>query len=139
MIAYLDSSILLRVVFGEATRFAEWNQFDRLVGSELLQVECLRTIDRMRVRLPLEDAEVSRRIGLTFEILRAVELLSLSTAVLERASQPFPTTLGTLDSIHLSSALLWQQSEGESLDAFLTHDLELGRAAQAVGLTVRGL
>jgi hypothetical protein len=57
--------------------------------------------------------------------------------ILERAAQPLPTVLGTLDAIHLSTALLWQEVEAEAV-SFATHDLALARAAQACGLAVIG-
>ena len=48
-----------------------------------------------------------------------------------------PTTLGTLGAIHLATALLWIEQEGEPLK-FLTHDVELAIAAKASGLDVAG-
>ena len=57
--------------------------------------------------------------------------------MLGRAADPFPTTLGSLDAIHLASALL-VRDELEGL-AFATHDDELGTAARATGFEVYGL
>jgi hypothetical protein len=98
----------------------------------------LRTIDRARVRLGLGDEEIALRNGAVFRALRRIELVPLSPAVLERAAQPFPTSLGTLDAIHLSSALLWSQGR-EGRPVLLTHDGELGLAARALGFEVLGL
>jgi len=74
------------------------------------------------------------------EVLEAVEafsLVALDPIVLERASEPFPTTLGPLDAIHLASALLAR----DRFDGFVfaTHDDELGLAAQATGFQVHGV
>lgn len=138
MIAYLDSSVLLRVAFGQPPRLAEWDQLKVAVASELIRVECLRTIDRMRLGVPLEDRQVVIRREAVFELIEHLDLIPVEAAVLERAAEPFPTTLGTLDAIHLASALLWQRSEGRQFDCFLTHDEKLGRAALASGLRVRG-
>jgi hypothetical protein len=56
--------------------------------------------------------------------------------VLDRAAEPFPTGLASLDAIHLSSALLArEQIEGLPL---ATHDHELATAARAVGFEVHG-
>ena len=116
---------------------AEWDQIEYGVSSALVAVECLRTIDRIRVRRSLSDDDVVVRCTALREVLDRVQLIPLSAPVLARASDPFPTTLGTLDALHLSSALLWQQSEGQRL-TLLTHDVELGRAARAMGMAVRG-
>src|SRR5678815_3702734 len=53
--------------------------------------------------------------------------------VLARASQPLPTPLGTLDAIHLASALLWQEKERKEL-VMATHDTaaSLGRHLQPI-------
>lgn len=58
--------------------------------------------------------------------------------MLARAAQPFPTTLGTLDAIHLSTALLWRERTGEAL-TLATHDGALALGARAFGLPVVGV
>lgn len=49
MIAYLDSSVLLRVILGQANALREWSAIEGGVVSALVEVECLRTLDRLRV------------------------------------------------------------------------------------------
>lgn len=51
--------------------------------------------------------------------------------------EPSPTSLGTLDAIHLASAMLWQERRGAQL-VMATHDQALGTAARASGLRVVG-
>ncbi len=138
MIAYVDSSVLLRVIFAEPTQLREWKQLRAGISSELVRTECLRTVDRMRIRLQLEDAEVARRNENIFRALDHIEQVPLSREILDRAAEPFPTLVGTLDAIHLASAVLWQASEGRLLDALLTHDVELAYAARALGYRVLG-
>ncbi|MEO7775762.1 MAG: hypothetical protein ABIT36_09960 [Steroidobacteraceae bacterium] len=48
-----------------------------------------------------------------------------------------PTAIGTLDAIHLVSALLWQEEAGEAL-IMATHDCALAVAAQAQAMQVLG-
>ena len=48
-----------------------------------------------------------------------------------------PTELGTLDAIHLATALLWREMTGEDL-TMATHDGALAIAAEAHGLPVVG-
>src|SRR5439155_12205408 len=103
-----------------------------------MRVECLRTLDRLRLTagFPEEDLATARAAALT--LLDAINLVELSPEILDRAEEQFPTLLATLDALHLATALLWQKSEGRVLDAFLTHDPALGRAARAMGMTVLG-
>ena len=57
--------------------------------------------------------------------------------MLRRASEPFPTPVGTLDAIHLATALQVRDSQGLQV-VVATHDHQLTRAARAVGLDVLG-
>ena len=50
MIAYLDASVLLRVVLGQPNKLKEWSQIEAAVASALVEVECLRMLDRLRLR-----------------------------------------------------------------------------------------
>ena len=49
-----------------------------------------------------------------------------------------PTELGTLDAIHLASALLWKDALGAD-PVMATHDKALALAAYAHGLKVLGI
>ena len=49
MIAYLDSSVLLRLVLGQRDALKEWKEVSRGVVSALVEVECQRTLDRLRL------------------------------------------------------------------------------------------
>jgi hypothetical protein len=71
-------------------------------------------------------------------VLARLTIIDLTRPVLERASQPSPVTLGTLDALHLASALAWR--EHASADVVLaTHDARLGSAARALGLATVGV
>jgi len=65
-------------------------------------------------------------------------VVDLSAPVLRRAAEPFPTPLGTLDALHLGTALLWCERHPRSGARLATHDGELARAALACGLEVVG-
>lgn len=133
---YVDSSVVLRIVLGEPGALAAWRRIRRAVSSQLLRLECLRTIDRARIRLSLDDAEVGERRASVHEVLEGIDMVPISSAVLERAADPFPTTLGSLDAVHLASALL---ARAQLPDLQLaTHDVELATAARAVGFNVLG-
>jgi predicted nucleic acid-binding protein len=49
VIAYVDSSVVLRLVLGQPAALREWRTVDRGVASALVEVECLRTLDRLRL------------------------------------------------------------------------------------------
>lgn len=136
MNAYIDSSVLLRVILGEPERLASWDRIDVAVSSDLIRLECLRTIDRARIQLQLPDDAVSRQRFDVLEAIDGVNLIPLTTLVLERAAQPFPTLLGSLDALHLASAMLVREQYDELL--FATHDHALATAARAVGFRVDG-
>lgn len=136
MNVYLDSSVLLRVVLGEPGRLASWGRIDQAVSSELIRLECLRTIDRARIELRLPDDDVSRQRADVLEAIDAMSLVPITTPVLERAAEPFPTLIGSLDALHLASALF----VGDEYDElrFATHDHALAVAARSMGFAVDG-
>lgn len=138
MIAYLDASVVLRLVLGQPDQLAEWSQIASGVASTLIEVECLRTLDRLRTtqRLPADD--VATRREAVYRILDDIELVELTRTVLHRASQPTPTLLGTLDAIHFATAEVWREARGAEL-VFATHDRELALAARASGFRVAGV
>lgn len=138
MTAYIDSSVLLRVVLGQPDRLDQWERVTRAVTSALTEVECLRNLDRRRQQSLLPEADYAERRGLVLRLLERMERVDLGPAVLRRAADPFPTPLGTLDAIHLSTAALWAQARGE-VPVMATHDAQLGLAARALGMDVVGL
>jgi predicted nucleic acid-binding protein len=137
MIAYVDASVLLRIVLRQPNALKEWSQIDHGVSSVLIRTESLRTIDRLRLRAQTSDFEVALRRRAIFKLLASFELVEIDETVLERAAQPRPTELGTLDAIHLASALFWRENTGEDL-TMATHDRALALGAQAHGLDVIG-
>jgi predicted nucleic acid-binding protein len=137
MIAYVDSSVLLRVALGQPNALLEWRDIERGVSSALVTTESLRTLDRVRLRVNFSDIEVARRRATILALMDSFELVEIDSGVLDRAAQPMPTELGTLDAIHLASALLWRDAFGAD-PVMATHDKALALAAQAHGLKVIG-
>ena len=138
MIAYVDSSVLLRLAFGEPQRLKEWPEIRHGVSSALAEVETLRTLDRLRVSTSMDERQLAQRRETVFRLLEELELVEITRAVLARASQPLPTALGTLDAIHLASAMLWRERSSEDGLVMATHDAALGLAARACGFEVLG-
>jgi uncharacterized protein len=137
VIAYVDSSVLLRKVLGQPGSLKEWSAIRTGVASALAETECLRTLDRLRVRAGLSGPELARRRESIFRLLESMELVEVTAHVLARAAQPLPTELGTLDAIHLATALLWREQARADV-VMATHDAALATAARAHGLPVVG-
>ena len=137
MIAYLDTSALLRLVLREPGALKELRSGKALVSSELLAVESLRTIDRLRLQGALSAEEAASRRATVTEWLEAVDLVRVQPPVLARASEPFPTPLGTLDALHVATALVWQDRMRQAL-VMATHDRDLALGARSFGIEVIG-
>jgi predicted nucleic acid-binding protein len=135
--AYIDTSALLRVVLREPDALDDIRSYDGLVSSELLAVESYRTIDRLRLQGSLTTEEASVRVRVVADWLEAIDLVLLRPPILSRASEPLPTPLGTLDAVHLATALIWRDRLHTPL-AVCTHDIALALAARAFGFDVRG-
>ena len=92
MIAYIDSSVVLRVILGQPNRLAEWGSITRGITSALLEVECLRTLDRLRLSLPqLSADDFAARRAAIFRVVEGLEIVDVSPSVLRQAAQPMPT------------------------------------------------
>ncbi len=138
MNAYMDASVLLRLLLGEQGQLSEWRQFEKMVSSSLVEVECMRVLDRLRLQSDLPEKEVLIRREALFSILEAVEVVELTPPLLRRASDAFPVMIGTLDAIHLVTALAWKDEYASPL-CMATHDKALGQAARAFGLQTIGV
>jgi predicted nucleic acid-binding protein len=137
MIAYVDSSVLLRLVLRQPGALKEWSSVDEGVTSALTQVECLRTLDRLRVVERIPDEALASRREAIFGLLATLAVVDVAGVILDRAAQPLPTALGTLDAIHLATAQLWRERASVEL-TMATHDAALAIAARSLGIPVVG-
>ena len=136
MIFYLDTSVVLRILFGEANPVSVWKKWKKAYSSALWQIEALRTIDRMRLTHEITDMEVAALVREVQIIHETLAICPMDDRILQRAGETFPTVVGTVDAIHLASALSIR--EIDNLDAVLTHDLQLATAARSLGFNVIG-
>lgn len=137
MMVYLDASVVLRLVLGESGALSGRDRFEGAVASALTEVECLRTLDRLAMQGLLTSDEVADRRMAVYQLLEEVDLLDVSPVILRRAGEPFSTPLGTLDAIHLATALHWRETAHAELTV-ATHDMALATAARASGIMVDG-
>lgn len=138
MTAYVDASVLLRVALRQPDSLPDWKRINRGVSSALILTECLRTLDRLKLRARLPDSEVAIRRATILSLVASLEIVEIDSVILNRAGQPMPTELGTLDAIHLATAILWKELTRTEL-IMATHDVALGLAAQAHGFHVVGV
>ena len=75
MRAYVDTSVLLRLILREAGALADLSTFDQFVSSELIATESHRTIDRMRLQGALTTEEAAARTGAIADWLEAIDLV----------------------------------------------------------------
>ena len=137
MIAYLDTSILLRVLFGQPPLLREWGKWERAYTSELCGVEARRAIDRLRLDQALNDTEVAAAQEELTRLERGIGRIGLTRLVLRRAALPMATAVKTLDALHLASAMIFQERCAQPI-IFATHDEQQATAARALGFACIG-
>lgn len=137
MNVYLDSSVLLRRLRQESAALAGWATWEHAYASVLLRIETLRTIDRMRLSGAVADHQVGELIMNAHAVFDAVEFVALNPSILHRAAGSFRTALGTLDALHLATAL-WLAETGSIDLVFLTHDSQLAIGARSANFRVEG-
>ena len=139
MTVYLDTSVVLSWLLNQEPSIKDWGSWNAAYTSDICRVEFHRTIDRLRLSADLDDDERVFLHERFVKFWRSVHRVRVSATLLTKASQAYPTVLGTLDAIHLSSALIVGDRRDDGITEFLTHDRQLGTAARALGFTVRGV
>jgi len=134
---YVDSSVVLRVLLRQPGALHRWREVTEASCSALVEVECLRTLDRMRVAGEFTETVAAELRAAVFRLLESFTVVEVTRPILARASQPLPIGIGTLDAIHLATALALRDAIGPDI-AMATHDAQLGLAARAMGLEVVG-
>ena len=123
---YLDSSVALAYLLAE-DRFPPELLWDQpLVSSRLLECEVWKRVNAHRLQHSHGDA-VRNLIG-------RVAMIEMVGPVLERALQPFPVPVRTLDAIHLS-ALEFVRAQKQNVE-LASYDERLLSAARSLGIAV---
>jgi len=120
---YLDTSVALAHLLAEDRQPPESLWAGHLVSSRLLEYELLTRIHARR--LTESHGEAVR------ELLARVSLLELAPPVLERALDPFPRPVRTLDALHLAS-MVFLRRLGQDV-RLACYDGRLSAAAEALG------
>jgi uncharacterized protein len=125
-VAYLDASAVVKLLVREAETTAlrrRLRGWPRRASSAFLRVELLRTVRRAGLPRLMEEARRQ---------LANIDLIRLDGDLLERAGEIEPSTVRSLDAIHLATAL----GLGSDLAAVVTYDARMSAAAQTLGLPV---
>lgn len=121
---YVDTSVCLAQILSEDRRPEEWLWQESLVSSRLLEYESWNRLNALGLDQVYEEAVRS--------LIGRIGLLEMSPVVLARACEPFPTSVRTLDALHLASAnYLIEQKQLVSLATF---DERMAKAALAMGI-----
>jgi uncharacterized protein len=124
-LVYVDTSALGRSLLEEPGRPAierGLETFASHVSSSLLRVE----LRRLGLRLGLLD-----RVD---TLLAGISLIPLDEQILAAAETLTPSTVATLDAIHLATAV--RLTEDGELNALMTYDKQLADGAREHGITV---
>jgi len=133
---YIDSSVYLRLLFGHRGQL-HLKGLPALAASELLAIEVHRTIDRYRLEKAITDRDVGALKGEAESFFRRLELVTMAGSIKRRASEAFPSILGTLDGLHIATALLLREKKYSDL-RMATHDTQMQNCARALGFPVLG-
>ncbi|HUX42339.1 MAG TPA: type II toxin-antitoxin system VapC family toxin [Rectinemataceae bacterium] len=132
---YLDSSVLLRYLLAGDDRLCRLGDEARLASSELIGIECRRVLQRERLEGRLDDEHYSRLASLLASQLEDIDIIEMTEAVKRRAGESFPTIVGTLDALHLSSALILRDAEKVAI-SILSYDRQMTTCAKAMGFAL---
>ncbi len=133
MVAYLDSSVVLRHILLGELAIRQALACGRVVSSELIEIECRRVIQRCRLQGELDDEGLITAMDRLTQVLRGMSLVKLSDPVKKRSMEAFPVSVKTLDALHLSSTVLLAEREPETAVLVYSHDLGMNRCARALG------
>jgi predicted nucleic acid-binding protein len=138
-VKYVDASAVLRVLFAEEGEAVPLGAGDRVVSSQLVEVETFRAVDRERLLGKLGDTETALKRKELMDLLAMLDLAPIDGAVIRRARSSFSVNVRALDAIHVATAeVLVQEATGEPLE-FWTHDARQATAALSRGLDVWGV
>ncbi len=139
--AYLDASVVLRIILREENPLKEWDDLEFGVASHIMQVECLRTLHRLWLQRQLDDSEYEEKVARAATMMRYLDVIPIDENVIASAKGPLPVALTSLDAVHLASAMVYRkgQPSDERPVVFATHDVRLAHAAKAMHFEVIGV
>jgi predicted nucleic acid-binding protein len=140
VIVYLDTSVILRIVLKEPNQLGSWKEINHGVTSELSTVECHRSLYRANASGRLTDSAFQLARNYADQILLRLTIVNITSELIQAAAGPLPGSLGSLDAIHLVSAMDFRRrlDDSEPPLSFGTHDRALAVAAALSNFPVLG-
>jgi uncharacterized protein len=128
-VIYLDASVALAQVLAENRRPPEDLWEEPVVASRLIHYEVWNRVH-------------ARKLGRSHgdkirDVLDAVTVVELTPLVLARALEPFPTSVRTLDALHLAT-MDFLRDHGQRVE-LASYDARLVAGARALGIPLRVL
>ena len=133
MNCYVDTSVFLRYLLSGDEHFKRVKKFEKVGSSELLYIESSRVIHRYRIEAAITDNQLEEAITHLKEVYDALYIFEMNSRIKQRAAGAFPTIIGTLDAIHLTTAALWAEQEEEPVVVF-TFDEQMKTCAHSMGI-----
>jgi len=133
MVAYLDSSLVLRYILKGDASIKHALECKTILSSELLEIECRRVLQRCRLLGDLSDTSYTIAIKRLDALLAGICLLALSSPVKKRAMEAFPVIIKTLDALHLASALVYAEQRSNENILVFSYDAAMNRCASILG------
>lgn len=139
VIAYVDTSVLLRVLLNQSKPLEQWDEVSLGVSSVLLRVEAQRTLDRLHLRREITVDDFALKQVEVGQLIDKLLLLPLDDSTIDFAARPLSPELRTLDSLHLATAIRYRRAHRDGPPIlFATHDRALAVAARAHAFDVIG-
>lgn len=130
---YLDSSAVLRWLLKDSNALKDFGQWKHAGSSFLLEVECIRTLDRLRMENRIDAGLYADLLAQLNEFSRSLELFHIDARVINQAKSQFVAPVKTLDAIHIATAQLWQDELSETV-LLISHDQKMNLIAKSLGL-----
>jgi hypothetical protein len=123
---YLDSSVALAHLLGEGKSPAPALWREPQISSRLLEYEVWNRMHARSLTGFYHDAART--------LIAQVTLVELAAAVLARALQPFPLSVGTLDGLHIAT-IEFLRRRGHSIE-LASYDNRSTACARALGIAI---
>lgn len=126
---YVDTSVALAHLFGEERAPPPEMWREPLIASRLLAYELW---NRLHSRGLTDSHGEAAKVLLAF-----VSLIDLTPPVLARALEPFPSPVGTLDGLHIST-IQFLRERGDQIE-LASYDRKLIACARELGIAIHPL
>jgi predicted nucleic acid-binding protein len=135
MIAFVDTSVVLRFVLEGDLTLHQAFAAPVTACSELLWIESMRVAQRLRLDGGLDDHTLAEAVSRIAACYSSFQVFLLDEEIKQTAAGPFPTVIGTLDALHLACARrAARHYPGETLLVF-SYDKQMNLCAQALGFS----